>query len=588
MIYKGYNYKQGLIRSDYMDKREISKILEEIATILELQGDNPFKIRAYYNGARAIELIREDIRTLVDENRLQEVKGIGKALQEKITELVTTGKLDFYEELRGRIPEGLFEILKVPGLGPKKVAALYKELGITSLGELEYACLENRLISLKGFGEKTQTNVLEGIEYLKKYSGQYLISTGKVFGEKFLEELLSHKDVIRGSLAGSIRRQKEIIKDIDILCSCEEDKRETIMEYFTSLQGVEKVTSKGKTKSSIISTLGINVDLRLVDNAEYPFALHHFTGSKDHNTEMRHRGKSMGLKINEYGIFKNDKRIDVKDEKEFFDVLNLQYIPPQLRENLGEIEAAEKGLIPDLVEINQITGIFHVHSNYSDGVNSIEELVNAAIDRGFQYIGISDHSKNAFYANGLKEADIEKQHKEIENLRGMYPQISIFKGIESDILADGSLDYDDEVLSSFDYIIGSIHSHFKMSRDDMTERLIKAIENKYLTILGHPTGRLLLSREGYNLDIDRIIEKCAENDVIIEINSNPHRLDLDWRMCRYAKEKGVKLTIEPDAHRISGIDDIYYGVGVAQKGGLEAKDIINTAHIKTIRGMLKV
>ncbi|WP_089285441.1 DNA polymerase/3'-5' exonuclease PolX [Anaerovirgula multivorans] len=570
-----------------MDKKEVSKILEEIGVLLEIQGENPFKTRAYFNGARVVEQLEEDIGVLVEEDRLHGIKGIGKALQKKITELVSTGKLHYYDDLRAKTPEGIFEILKIPGLGPKKVKVLYDELDITTVGELEYACLENRLIDLKGFGEKTQNKILEGIDHIKKYRGQHLISTGMIFGNKVIEDLKKHEAMIRISLAGSIRRQKEIIKDIDILGSCREDKRKEIMDFFTSLEDVEKVIAKGNTKSSVVLWSGINVDLRLVDDEEYPFALHHFTGSKEHNTAMRHRGKAFGLKINEYGIFKEDKRIDVKDEKEFFSVLNLQYIPPELRENHGEIEASEKGMIPNLIEVQDIKGVLHVHSNYSDGVNSIEELVIAAIEKGFQYIGISDHSKSAFYANGLKEKTIKKQHEEIEKLREKYPEIKIFKGIESDILPDGSLDYEDEVLATFDYVIGSVHSHFKMDRDQMTKRLMTAVENKYLTILGHPTGRLLLSRKEYDLNLEEVIESCGKNAVAIEINSNPHRLDLDWRMCKYAKEKGVKLVIEPDAHRISGIDDIFYGIGIGRKGWLEATDVLNTSLVEDIHRFLK-
>lgn len=570
-----------------MDKKEVSKILEDIGVLLEIQGENPFKTRAYFNGARVVELLEEDIQTLVEDDRLHGIKGIGKALQEKITELVKTGKLDYYEDLKAQIPEGIFEILKIPGLGPKKVKVLYEELEISTIGELEYACLENRLIDLKGFGEKTQNKILEGIDHIKKYRGQHLISTGIIFGNKVVEDLKKHGAIIRVSLAGSIRRQKEIIKDIDILGSCKHDKRQEVMEYFTSLEDVERIVAKGTTKSSVVLWSGINVDLRLVDDEEYPFALHHFTGSKEHNTAMRHRGKALGLKINEYGIYKGEEKIEVKDEQEFFSVLNLQYIPPELRENHGEIEAAEEMVLPDLIEVQDIKGVFHVHSNYSDGVNSIEELVVTAIKKGFKYIGISDHSQTAFYANGLKEAAIKKQHEEIEKLREKYPEITIFKGIESDILPDGSLDYKEEVLATFDYVIGSVHSHFKMDREQMTMRLTKAIENKYLTILGHPTGRLLLSRKEYDVDLEKIIEACSKNSVAIEINSNPHRLDLDWRMCKYAKEKGVKLVIEPDAHRTSGIDDIYYGVGIGRKGWLASKDVLNTSEIDEIDRFLK-
>ena len=570
-----------------MDKKEVSKVLKEIGTLLELKGENHFKTRAYFNGARMIEVLQEDIESVVAENRLKDIKGIGKALQEKITELVTTGRLQYYDDLKSEIPEGIFDILKIPSLGPKKVKVLYDELDIKTLGELEYACLENRLLSLKGFGEKTQRNILEGIENLKKYSGQHLQSTGIIFGNQIIEKLKENKDIIRVSLAGSIRRHKEVIKDIDIIASCLDQNRENIMEYFTSIEGVEKIIAKGNTKSSIIISAGINVDLRLVKDEEYPFALHHFTGSKEHNTALRHRGKAMGFKINEYGIFKGDERIDVKNEEEFFTALGLQYIPPELRENMGEIEAAEVKRIPNLVQLQDIKGIFHVHSNYSDGVNTIEELIKKAIEKGFKYIGISDHSQSAFYANGLKDEDIIKQHREIEELRDKYPEIAVYKGIESDILPDGSLDYSDEILASFDYVIGSIHSSFNMDKKAMTERLIKAIENKYINILGHSTGRLLLSREPYDLDLEEVIKCCSKNQVAIEINSNPHRLDLDWRMCKYAKEEGVKLSIEPDAHRISGIDDIYYGIGIGRKGWLEVKDLLNTGNVEDINKFFK-
>ncbi|AOY76633.1 DNA polymerase/3'-5' exonuclease PolX [Clostridium formicaceticum] len=570
-----------------MDKKEVSKILEEIGILLEIQGENPFKTRAYFNGARTIELLKEDISILVEENRLGEVKGIGKALQEKISELVRTGRLAYYEELKSQLPEGIFDLLKIPGLGPKKVKLLYSELAIKNLGELEYACLENRLLHLKGFGEKTQNKILEGIDHLKKYRGQHLLSTGILFSRPILEKLQKNQAIIGVSLAGSIRRQKELIKDIDIIASCQEEKREAIMEEFTSFSEVEKIIAKGNTKSSVLLSSGVNIDLRLVEEEEYPTALHHFTGSKEHNTAIRHRAKTLGLKVNEYGIFRGDEKIKVEDEEDFFQTLRLQYIPPELRENNGEIEAAEAGDIPTLVDLEDIKGIFHVHSNYSDGINTLEELIKAAIDKGFQYIGISDHSKTAVYANGLKEAAVKKQHEEIQQLRIKYPQIKIFKGIESDILPDGSLDYGEEVLSQFDYIIGSIHSHFNMDRESMTNRIKRAVENKYLTILGHPTGRLLLSRKAYDVDLEAIIEACSANAVAIEINSNPHRLDLDWRMCKYAKEKGVKLVIEPDAHRISGFDDIAYGIGIARKGWLGAEDVLNCREAEEVEMLFK-
>ncbi len=559
-----------------MGKYKISMILEEIGKMLELKGDNPFKIRAYYNGARLIENTEEDVEVLVKERRLNEINGIGKALEAKITELVETGSLAFYETLKKETPEGLFELLKIPGLGPKKIKELYEKLEIASVGELEYACLENRLMDLKGFGERTQMNILEGIEDLKKRKGQFLISTALIHGVKILQKLRALPQIAEISLAGSIRRKKEIVKDIDIVASCQQGYEEKIMDHFSRLEEVEKVVAKGPTKTSVVLKVGINIDLRLVEPEAYPHALQHFTGNKDHNTALRHRAKKLGLKVNEYGIYEGDKRILLKEEAEIYETLGLTYIPPELRENRGEIEAAEKNVLPQLVTIEDLKGVFHVHSHYSDGKNSIEELVQRAIERGFQYIGISDHSQTAIYASGLRESEIERQHEEIDKLSEKYPQIKLLKGIESDILPDGSLDYNDRILASFDYVIGSIHSSFRLGKEAMTQRLLRAIENKYMSILGHVTGRLLLSRKPYELDLERVINACADNQVAIEINSNPHRLDLDWRMVQYAKERGVKLTIEPDAHGIEELDNIYYGVGIARKGWLEAADVINT------------
>lgn len=569
-----------------MDKNKICGILEEIGILLELKGENPFKVRAYYNGARIIELLEEDIQQLVEERRLHEVEGIGKALEEKIIELVETGDLEYYSMLKAEFPEGLLELLKIQGLGPKKVKVLYDQLGITSVEELERACLEDRLSNIKGFGEKTTKKILEGIENYKNYSGQYLISTGLAIGGGILEGLKRSSLVKRVSLAGSIRRHKEVIKDIDILASCDDEDRRAVMDLFTSLDGIAEVKEKGNTKSSIRLPIGISVDLRIVNDIEFPNALQHFTGSKEHNTAIRHRAKEMGFKVNEYGIFKGEISLPVKTEEDIYKLLELEYIPPELRENNGEIDAAEKGQLPKLIDISSIKGVFHVHSSYSDGHNSIEELVNKGISKGFKYIGISDHSKSAIYAGGLREDDIKRQHEEIDILREKYKEIKILKGIESDILPDGSLDYSDGILKTFDYVIGSVHSNFNLDIEAMTKRILRAIDNPYLTILGHATGRLLLSRPSYALDLEGVIEACGRNYVAIEINSNPHRLELDWRMCRYAKDRGVVMVIEPDAHRAEGIEDISYGIGVARKGWLEARDVLNSWDLAGVREFL--
>ncbi|HAA81661.1 MAG TPA: DNA polymerase/3'-5' exonuclease PolX, partial [Thermoanaerobacter sp.] len=528
-----------------MDKKEIANILNDIGLLLELKGENPFKSRAYYNAARTIELLEEDIETLVKEDRLKEIKGIGEAINKKITELVLTGKMEYYENLKASIPEGLVEMLKIPGLGPKKIKIIYEKLNITTIRELEYACIENRLVDLPGFGVKTQKKIFEGIQFVKQFSGQHLFAEVYTEALKLKEYLDMTKTALVTEIAGSLRRKKEIVKDIDILASASDSSK--VMEAFVNYQDVREVIAKGDTKTSVTLKSGINTDLRVVTEKEFPYALHHFTGSKEHNTAMRHRAKQMGIKMNEYGLFKGDKLIECKSEEEIFNKLGLLYIPPELRENMGEIEAAEKGELPKLIEEKDIKGVFHVHTTYSDGANTLVEMVEAARKLGYKYIGITDHSKSAFYAGGLKEEDLVRQWEEIEELNKKYNDIVIFKGIESDILPDGSLDYGEEILKQFEFVIASIHSHFRMSKEDMTKRMIKAIENKYTTIIGHVTGRLLLARDSYEIDIYEVIEAAAHYGKIIEINANPYRLDLDWRYVKHAKEKGVKLAICPDA-----------------------------------------
>jgi DNA polymerase (family X) len=558
-----------------LDKKEAAKVLEKIALMMELKGENTFKVRAYQKGARSLETLEGSLEELIAENELKKVPGIGQALREKIIELVETGELQYYEDLKREFPETLFDLFRVQGLGPKKVKVLYEELEIETLGELEYACLENRLAELKGFGKKTQEKILLGIENLKKYRGKYLVSIGISVLEELREYFSGNEKILRFSEAGSLRRRKEVIKDVDILAAVKETDRKDAAEFFAAFEKVEEIIAKGETKISVRLKSGINVDLRLVTEEEFPFALHHFTGSKDHNTKMRQIAKEKGLKMNEYGIFHKDKPISAKTEAEIFNLMGLSMIPPELREDQGEIEAAAENKLPDLVEQKDLKGLFHIHSHYSDGVNAIEEIIQEAADQGFQYIGISDHSQTAYYANGLKPEDVEKQHREIDQLREKYPQIKILKGIESDILNNGDLDYDPEVLEKFDYIIASLHSNLKMDKERMTKRLLGAIQNPHTKILGHMTGRLLLSRDGCDFDEEQVFSALKEHNVAVEINSNPHRLDLDWRKCKVAKSMGIPITIDPDAHIVSGFQDIKYGVGIARKGWIEKEDVIN-------------
>ncbi len=558
-----------------MEKQGTAKILEEIGVLLELNGESTFKSRAYYNAARTVELMGEDeLHRLVQEDKLKDVKGIGNALNEKLKELVFTGSLPYYEELKASVPGGLLEMLRVPGLGPRKVRALYDLLEITTLAELEYACRENRLVNLKGFGPKTQENILAGIEFLRRYEGQFFLNEAREIAAALLEEIKGFSALGKISLAGSIRRCREIVKDIDLVAAADQPGRLT--RFFSELSPVKEVIALGETKASVQLEEGINADLRVVKNKEFPFALHHFTGSKEHNTALRHRAKTMGLKINEYGIFRNGNLLTCRNETELFNTLNLSFIQPELRENYGEIEAAEENALPALLEEQDIKGIFHVHTNYSDGINTLEEVVRYCREAGYEYVGITDHSQSAFYAGGLKEDDLARQEEEIEALREKYPELGIFHGVESDIRADGSLDYDESVLERLDFVIASVHSGLKMEREKMTERLRLALAHPRVSMLGHPTNRLLLGRDSSPINMEKVFQAALENDVILELNASPARLDLDWRHLKKIKEMGLKVSINPDAHRLESFRDTNLGVAIARKGWLEKKDIFNT------------
>lgn len=565
-----------------MDKHQISRILNHIGMLLELKGESFFKSKAYYEGARAIELLEEDIGLLIKENRLRELKGFGEALTAKVTELVTTGRLKYYENLQAEIPSGLIQMLKIPGMGAKKVKAVYDSLGISSVEELKQACLMGKLAGLAGFGVKTQSKILEGIENLGRYSGQFLFPVAMEQAAEIIIALIKSGLVIRISEGGSLRRRKEIVKDMDILASSNDSA--ALMDFFTKLPFIEEVISKGDTKTSVTLTSGINADLRVVEDTQYPYALHHFTGSKEHNTALRHIAKQENIKVNEYGIFKGDeeKLMECESEEDIFKVFGMAYIPPELRENNGELEAAREGKLPELVQQSDIRGAIHIHTVYSDGTDRIEDIARACIARGYSYMGVSDHSLSAHYAGGMKEEAVLRQHEEIDRLNQKYPDFKIFKGIELDILADGNVDYDRSILELFDFTIASVHSQFNMDEDKLTQRVIKAMKNRYITILGHPTGRLLLSRDPFRINIDEIIKTAAEEKVVLEINTNPHRLDLDWRYCKKAKEAGCSFVLSPDAHAINELDDMKYGVNVARKGWLTASDIINTRPVPEI------
>ncbi|HLB25295.1 MAG TPA: DNA polymerase/3'-5' exonuclease PolX [Nitrospirota bacterium] len=559
-----------------MDKKAVAALLEEIAALLEMKGENVFKTLAYAKAARALLAQPGELDDIVRETALKGIKGIGEGIRERIIELHETGRLAYYDELRASIPPGIMDMLRIPGLGPKKAKAIFDALGVASVGELEYACHENRLVGLPGFGEKTQQKILENIAFLKKHAEQYLYPFALAEAERLVEPLRKSKKVVRVSVAGSLRRRKEVVKDIDIVASTEDPA--AVAELFTTLPGVEMVTGKGGTKASVTLSCGIASDLRIVTDAEFPYALHHFTGSKLHNTSMRGRAKKMDLKMNEYGLFrgKAESLVPCKDEEAIFKALGLAYIPPELREDMGEIDAAGKGELPELIEEPEIRGTFHVHSRYSDGRDEVAEIAEAARKLGWQYVGLTDHSQTAAYAGGLRPDDLKRQQADIDAVNAKYKDFRIFKGAEVDILPDGTLDYPEKVLSTFDFTVCSIHSKFNMTEAEATKRIIRAMEDPHFTILGHPTGRLLLSREGYPVDMKKVIEAAAERGVVIELNSHPQRLDIDWREIKYAKDLGVKIAINPDAHNLEGLKDVRYGVGIARKGWLEKGDVLNT------------
>ena len=571
-----------------MDKKAVAEILDEMGTLFEIKGENPFKCRAYHNGARVVEALTQDINDLVKSGALTTVKGIGPGLAENIKQLVNTGKSKEHESLKSSLPSGLLDMVKIQGLGPKRIKTLFEKLKIKSIPELKEACEKHRLASLEGFGEKTEENILKGIELRTRVSDKHLYSKAKESADVMLGAIGKLKEVKRCEIAGSLRRKREIIGDIDIVVSAEDKNRKKIFRTFTSHPEVESLIGQGDTKASVVLKSGINCDMRIVEDSQYPFALNYFTGSKDHNVELRSRARKVGWSLNEYAFSKVEgekkaKRPPVcEEEQDIYAALGLSYVPPELRENIGEFEAAEKGRIPDLLEEKDLKGTFHCHTTDSDGSNTLEEMVAAAHKLGWNYLGIADHSKIAVYANGLTPDRVKAQVKAIDKLNASLKNFRVFKGTEVDILADGSLDFSDAVLSSFDYVVASIHSKFKMTEAEATKRIIKALKNKYVTILGHPTGRLLLERDGYPVNLTEVVHAAADLGKSIEINAHPMRLDLDWRFVRYAKEKGVRICINPDAHVIDGLRDVRFGVGIARKGWLGPKDVVNAWPTKEV------
>ena len=583
------------------NKALIAEVLTEIGTLLELQGENPFKIRAYQSGARVVDSLgEEELTQRIEAGTLDEIKGIGEALAKKITELHRTGNLEFLEKLRASVAPGLVEMLAVPGLGPKKIRALHDKLGIDSLSKLQQAAEAGQVAALEGFGNKSQEKILAGIRHWASYGRRHRWAEAAHAATPLLLGLGKLPQVLQAEACGSLRRCMETVGDLDFLVATDDPK--PVVDWYVSQPWVSEITARGETKASVRLASGLQADLRLVPPSQFAFALHHFTGSKDHNIQMRQRALARGFSLSEWGLFPADdkhgptgdsgpgaaaKSETAADETALFRLLGLDFIPPELREGLGEIEAAEAGILPRLVEATDIRGAFHNHTTASDGHNTLEEMTAAAQALGWEYLGIADHSKSSVQAHGLDEKRLAEQVQSIRRLNASQRfRTYVFAGTECDILPDGRLDFSDEVLASLDYVVASVHSSFKQDRETMTQRVMRAIEHPQVDMIGHLTGRLLLEREGYEVDTERLIDAAIAHGVVIEVNANAYRLELDWRHWRKAAAKGLLCSINPDAHRTDGLQHVRYGVGIARKGWLTAEQVITTYPLERVKKWL--
>jgi DNA polymerase (family 10) len=571
-------------------KDQIADLLESIAQMLELKGENVFKIRAYLNAARAVETYPGDLAVAAAENRLGDIQGIGRAIADKLTELIVTGRLAYYEALKAEFPPGIFELFDLQGIGPKKIKAVWEKLNVTTIAELEKACKDGRVAALPGFGKKTSDNILAAIQSRAKHAGRFRLGEIAPDAERMLAELRELPDVLQACVAGSYRRCKEVVGDLDFIVATNSPAE--VSDFFVQHDMVESVIANGATKSSVRLKSGIQADLRVVNNTEYPFALNYFTGSKEHNIIMRQRALARGWTLNEYrlGPVENSKTAPppaIHEERDLYRALGLDYVEPELREDRGEFIAAEKHTLPELVQQANLRGTFHNHTTASDGRSTLQEMIAAAQELGLQYLGIADHSKASFQAHGLDASRLLAQVAEIRELNKSFDgHFKIFAGSEVDIAKDGTLDFPDDVLAQLDYCVVSVHNVFNLTEAEMTKRIIRAIENPYVTMLGHLTGRLLLSRDGYAVDHAAIIEAAAATGTIIELNANPRRLDMDWRWWPLAREKGVKCAINPDAHHTSQLQFLHFGIGTARKGWLTRADVVNTLPLGKIESVL--
>jgi len=574
-----------------MKNKEIAKIFYEIAAYLEMEGV-AFKPYAYQKAAITLETLEEDIEEIYKRGgikALMEIPGIGQSIAEKIEEYLNKGKIKYYEEFKKKIPVNLEELTQVEGLGPKKVKVLYEKLKIRNLKDLEKAAKNHKIAPLFGFGEKTEKNILEGIEFLKRSKGRFLLGDILPKVKEIEQKLKSLKEVEKVDVVGSIRRKKETIGDVDFLAISK--KPEKVMNFFTSLPGIVKIWGKGTTKASVRMREGFDMDIRVLPKKSYGAALQYFIGSKEHNIALRKIALEKGLKLSEYGLFKGSKMIAGENEEEIYEKLGMDWIPPEMRENQGEIELALKHKLPKIINYHDIKGDLHCHSNWNGGANSIFEIAQAAIKIGYQYIGIADHTKFLKIEHGLDERQLELRNKEIdkinESLKTKNLKLKILRGCEANILNDGSIDIKDETLKKLDFVIAGVHSNFKMPKEKMTERIIKAMKNPNVDIISHPTGRILKRRNEYQIDFDKILRAAKETKTILEINSFPERLDLNDQNIRRAKEMGVKMVINTDAHHKDQLRFIEFGVAQARRGWAEKEDIINCWSLEKLLKFLK-
>jgi DNA polymerase (family X) len=565
---------------------DISYIFNKVADLLEIDGANPFRIRAYRNAARTVSDLTRDISDVIEENRdLTDFPGIGKALAQKIREIVDTGSLSLLKALEARMPSDLNRLTKVSGLGPRRVRTLHRDLGIKGLKDLRNAAEKGDIRKLKGFGKKTEQTILEDLDRLGNKSVGVKLFEAEQRAEPLLAYLKNIKGIEEIIVAGSFRRRKETVGDLDILVTCK--KGSDVMERFVGYEDVQKVISKGETRSSVVLRSGLQVDLRVLPQVSYGAALHYFTGSKDHNVAIRKLAVRSKLKINEYGVFKGDKRIAGRTEKEVYDSVGLAYIEPELRENRGEVEAARQNRLPDLIKLEDLKGDLHTHTKATDGHNSLREMAQTAKDRGYEYLAVTDHSKKVTVAKGLDVENLKKQIIAIDRLNETLQGITLLKGIEVDILKDGSLDLPDEILKELDIRVCSVHYNRKLSEKKQTERIIRAMDNPYFNILAHPTGRLINEREPYAIDLQKIMEAARDRGCFLEINAHPERMDLPEQYCKMAKEMGLKVVISTDAHSSADLNLMRFGVDQARRGWLEASDVLNTRSWDQLKKMLQ-